>query len=146
MATHVFDVAAFRAMFPVYADPTKYPDPQLSGYFVMATMYINPDDRPIICGPQLQLALDLMTAHLLYSFDLLAAGKAQVSVTTGASIDKVSVSLQPPPIANAWQQWLSTSPYGLQLWALLEIAGIGGITVGGSDEREGFRKAGGVFL
>ena len=145
MAEHTFDSVAFRKQFPFFASERKYPDEQLSGYFTMATAYIYHWDWHGICPAQLQLALNLMTAHLAYSnYLLITNGGGTSGVVTGAGIDKVNVSLQAPPIKNAWQQWLSTTPFGLQLWALLRIVSRGGFVVGGLPERDAFRNVYGV--
>jgi len=145
MATHTFDVASFRLLFPAYANATKYPDDLLSGYFDMGTCYISPEDWPGLSGGCLQTALNLMTAHLLYLSDKAQKGSTQSGPTTSATVDRVSVTIAPPPIKNEWQNWLSLSPYGQQLWALLTVKAAGGFLVGGSDERSGFRVAGGFF-
>jgi len=47
-------------------------------------------------------------------------------VVTAATIDKISVTLMPPPGLNQWQWWLNQTPYGQQLLALLQIAAAGG--------------------
>lgn len=145
MAEHTFDSVAFRAQFPFFASELKYPDEQLSGYFTMATCYIYPHDWVGLSGDCLQLALNLMTAHLAYSNYLLVTnGSATSGVMTGAGIDKVNISLQAPPIKNAWQQWLSTTPFGLQLWALLRAVSRGGFVSGGLPERDAFRNVYGI--
>lgn len=145
MTTHVFDVGQFRAQFPAFANVTKYPDALLSGYFDMGTCYISPIDWPGLSGNCLQQALNLMTAHLVTLSTKANAGKSQSGPVSAASIDKVSVTMQPPPIKNEWQSWLATTPWGLQLWALLQVKAAGGFYVGGGIEREGFRTAGGFF-
>ncbi len=86
-----------------------------------------------------------MTAHLVWSDYLIRQGQTTAGMVTGATVSKVSVSITPPPSASAWQFWLSTSPYGLQLWAFLNIKSAGGAYVGGLPERTAFRKVGGVF-
>lgn len=144
MTEHTFDSVAFRAQFPVFTSATKYPDEQLSGYFTMATAYIFPSDWGGICGAQLQLALNLMTAHLTWSNQLLLAGNTSAAPVTSASIDKVSVSLQAPESKSAWAYWLNTTPYGKQLLALLRILSRGGGIVGGSPEGLAFRGVYGV--
>lgn len=145
MTEHTFDSVAFRKQFPFFASELKYPDEQLSGYFTMATAYIYPDDWCGITPAQLQLALDLMTAHLAYSnYLLITNGCGTSGIVTGAGIDKVNVSLQAPPIKNAWQQWLSTTPFGLQLWALLHAISRGGFVSGGLPERDAFRNVYGI--
>jgi hypothetical protein len=53
--------------------------------------------------------------------------------------------MQPPPETNQWQWWLSLSPWGQQLLALLLVKSAGGFYIGGFPERQGFRKAYGLF-
>lgn len=144
MTTHVFDVASFRSQFPEFANSTTYPDLQLSGYWTMAIQYMSPDDGYLLSGDVLQLALNLLTAHLAKSFTMINAGQTTVLVT-GSSEGSVSVSLTPPPSKNAFQWWLATTAYGMQLRSLLSIKTAGGFYIGGSIERSAYRKAGGVF-
>lgn len=142
---HALDVALFREQFPVFADDVKYPDAMIQMYWDMACCYVDPTDWCLLAGSCLQLALNLMTAHLVYLAGQTAAGSASSGVMQSATVDKVSVTVAVPPIKTAWQQWLAQSPYGLQLWALLTSKSAGGFMVGGYIERQGFRKAGGVF-
>lgn len=145
MAQHVFDVAAFRAAFPAFADPLKYPDATLQMWWTMAIQYITDYDNCLIEGDTLQLALNLMTAHLAQSFTMLANGNTSPGVVTGATEGSVSISMAPPPTKNMWQYWLATTPYGQQLLALLQTLVAGGFTIGGLPETSGFRRVGGVF-
>lgn len=141
MATQVFNVTAFKAQFPEFAatDPTA-----LQGYWDMGTAYLNPNDGWLMSGATLLLALNLMTAHMARIFTMIGAGQ-DAGVTTSASEGSVSVSLQPPPAKTAFQQWLSSTPYGLQLRALLNAKSAGGFYVAGLPELAAFRKVGGVF-
>lgn len=146
MALHTFDVAAFRAQFPQFADNMEYPDALLSGYFAMATSYVNANDGRSLNGDRLQLALNLMTAHLVVTFGIAAqTGGTNVGVITASTIDGVSITRQVPQTQSAWQSFLSPTTYGAQLIALLRLAGAGGLLVGGSCERRAFRGAGGGF-
>lgn len=143
---HVFAPVAFRAQFPAFASTTKYPDEQLSGYFTMASVFIYPIDWCALSGDTMQLALNLLTAHLAQINAATLRGNTATGIVTGASIDKVSVSLQAPATTSAWQAWLATTPYGMQLWALFSarkgcLRGV----VGGNAEREAFRRVGGGF-
>lgn len=149
-----FDVDAFRAMFPAFA-PDPPTDGTLSGYWTVATVYI--DDRDYNCwmlkGAQRALALNQMTAHIAQLYSLIAAAdvpaQAQIGLDQSATIDKVSVTVTPPPIKTgdqfAW--WLSLTPYGQMLLALLQAVTVGGFYTPGSvvPERSAFRKAGGLF-
>jgi hypothetical protein len=113
-------------------------------YFTMASQYISPTDGFMLSGDVLALSLNLMTAHLAKSFSMINLGQTSV-VVQGSSEGSVSVSLVPPPIKNAFQFWLSTTPYGMQLRALLNIQGAGGFFIGGLPERSAFRKVAGIF-
>jgi hypothetical protein len=85
-----------------------------------------------------------MCAHLTQLAQQIANG-TPMGVMSAASEGSVSITLQPPPVKSAFGYWLSTTPYGNELRMLLDIVGGVGFYVGGSCEREGFRKAGGVF-
>lgn len=136
------EVATFRELFPAFADPTEYPDAQVSGYFVMAECWLGEYLDGCPCRDQLYY---LLVAHLLYVAGTAASGESVGGVITSSSVGGVSVSVQTMPVRSAWQAWLAGSPYGLQLWALLRIRAGGGRYVGGSPERSGFRKTGGTF-
>lgn len=142
MAVHVFDVTAFQAQFPEFASTSPA---TLNGYWAMATQYITSADGCLFAGDALQLALYLMTAHIAKLMTDVSAGNTPGGPATGASEGSVSISMAPPPFRNGWQFWLSTTPYGQQLWALLSVRSAGGFYIGGSFERASFRKAGGVF-
>lgn len=142
---HTFDPVAFRSQFPYFASETKYPDEQLSGYFTMATIHIFPYDWMLACGDTLQRMLNLMTAHLAFRYNQLMAGNTTVGVLTGATIDKVNVSMQVPATVKAWQAWLASSPFGMELWALISAIRPRALAIGGLPERQGFRRVGGGF-
>lgn len=148
MAVHTFDVAAFRSQFVAFASTTLYPDVTLEGYFTMATAYIALWDNCGLSGARLDLALNLMTAHLAQIFTMIAATPLSptTGVQTSATIDKISVTYEAPPSGpSGWRYWLSTTPYGLQLWALLSARSVGGFYIGGSPEKAAIRKVGGRF-
>ena len=144
MAQHTLDIAAFRAMFPAFADTTKFPDASIIGWWTMGNQYIYSYDNCLITGDTLQLALNLMTAHLAQSFAMIGKG-TNPGIVTAATEGSVNVSMMPPPVKNGWQYWLATTPYGIQLWALLQSLTAGGFTIGGLPETSGFRRVYGVF-
>ncbi len=120
--------AAFRLLFPAFASTTQYPDSTIQIYWTTAMAYITTGYRNCYFGmkpAQQTLALNQMTAHLLYLSGLAVAGNTP-GVVVGATIDKVSVTLEPPPAPNQWQWYLNQSPYGQQLLALLQVASVGG--------------------
>lgn len=140
-AVIIFDPAAFRLAFPEFASLS---DATLQAYFDAGTCYVSPQDYGWLSGACRARALDLMTAHLAKLAAIIATGTLP-GLEQSASIDKISVTMTPPPLKNQWQWWLSLTPYGQQLLALLTARSVGGFYIGGLPERSAFRKVGGVF-
>lgn len=136
MAQIIFNPTAFRALFPAFADPTKYPDATMLAYADQASAYISDQTGGCCCSgmslKQQTLALNQMTAHLLFLSGIVAGGETP-GVLTGATIDKVSVQFEAPPSSNNWKFWLNQSPYGQALLALLLLAGVGGTYIPGGN-------------
>ena len=148
MAEHTLDIPTFRLLFPAFADATKFPDAYLDAQWTAATGYISPWDSWLVSGNSLQQGLNLLTAHLLQLNVLIAGGGTTptVGVLQSATIDKVTVTMVAPPTGTSgWGYWLATTPYGLQLWAMLKRLVGPGFYIGGRPERAAFRKVGGVF-
>lgn len=143
MTTHsTINLTTFRGLFPELSINS---DMQVNAVFSVAENYISADDVwNGFNGAALDYALQLMTAHLLKVGNAASSGNTQ-GVVVSSSVADVSVSLMPPPVKSGWQFWLSSTSYGLQLWALLSVRAAGGWTVGGSPESAAFRKAGGFF-
>lgn len=140
--TPLYNDANFRAQFPAFAVTTAFPMAMLQANWTMGTAYIV-GGRGWTC-PQLQLANDLMAAHLTLLSSNIAKGIPN-GVITSATEGTISIGIAPPPTKSAFGYWLSSTPYGAQLRALLlAVAGVG-LYVGGSLERASYRKAGGVF-
>ena len=145
MAAITFDVAAFRAAFPAFADSTQYPDLLLQNNFDAATNFASVYPCGVFQTVAGQTAnLNYLTAHITAVGDLIAAGSGPV-IVKDSKVGEVSVSLDPPKSNDAFQWWLNTTPYGLALRALLSAVTVGGITTGGSPERAAFRKVGGRY-
>ena len=142
---HTYNDALFRMQFPAFANTTAYPESLLSMYFTQATCYINAYDHCRLRGDCLQLALNLMTAHLAALNALDPSGGGGVGAVSSATIDKVSVTTQIPTAATAFRQFLIRTGFGQQLSALLSIKAVGGFMVGGSQERGSIRQAGGRY-
>ena len=141
------DTVAFRAMFPALADYSVYSNDMLLLWWDAAALHLS--EGWMLSGATYELARKLLTAHLVHlAHGIASSGSAGTSggAVQSASEGSVSVSFTTPPTRSGWQFWLSSSPYGLQLWALLSAASAGGLYIGGLPEREAFRKVGGVFV
>lgn len=141
MAAIVFDKAVFRDKFPEFATAA---DSRLDLYWDVATGYVSSNDYGRLNGNARGHALDLMTAHLVTLADMIAAGTTP-AIESGATVDKVAVTMTPPPVKSQWQYWLSLTGYGQMLLALLQSVAVGGLYIGGNPERAAFRKVGGGF-
>lgn len=153
------DYNQFRNRFPQFVDEDVFSDLKLGVFYDMAQQFIDSTDSPcrVLNGSQLALALQYMTAHLLYiaiqseSSDPddveggSGGGGDSGGFITSATIGEISVSKLAPPSKDGWDWWLNSSPYGSGLLALLQMLAAGGLSYGGLPEREGFRKIGGVF-
>lgn len=140
----VLSIPLFRSMFPAYSNVTTYPDALVTMNWEFATEYISADDYGVLSGNSRSRAIYLMTAHIFNLSDIIAGGQVPAMVS-GSSIDKISVSLTPPPITNQLHWWLSLTGYGAQLLALIRMKMAGGFYIGGSAEHSNFRKVDGSF-
>ena len=145
MAEHVFDITAFRQLFPVFDDATAYPDATLFAYWDRASVIIWPYDNWLISNGKLQYALDLLTAHIAAMATQIQNGNGAGGPVQSATEGSVSVSMLAPPVKDFWQFWLSKTPYGQELLALLEAICVGGFYFGGSPEGSAIRDVGGIF-
>jgi hypothetical protein len=139
-ATLTFDYTLFITQFPAFSNVTLYPQATIEMYWGIATFYIS--DNAVcgsLTGSARQYAINLMTAHLIYLAGLVAAGQTP-GVLQNATVDKVTVGLQPPKDPNQWQWWLNGSPYGAQLLALLQVASAGGYYIPGGEGLAGFSR------
>lgn len=126
MSTITFDIPAFRLAFPAFANSTTFPDELLQGYWDVAVLYISDNNYGKLIDAARARAINLLTAHLCNLFLKIDAGKATGNVQA-SSIDKISVTLTPPPIKNDFDFWLQQTPYGVQLLALLAVKSSGGM-------------------
>lgn len=138
------NITNFRTYYPAFSNVTTYPDATITINWGTATIYISAEDYGWLDGAQRERCLYLMTAHLTALADMIATGQTP-SMVSASSIDKISVSLAPPPVKNQFHWWLSLTAYGAQLLALMKMSAVGGMYVGGMAERSAFRKVGGVF-
>jgi hypothetical protein len=130
MSTIEFDPVIFRQQVPAYSNPVDYPDATLQAFWDAAVYYVSNENYGCLQGDRRRYALNLMTAHLVYISDMATSGQVPY-VLSASTIDKVQVSTVQVPLKNQWGWWLSTSPYGSQLWALLQVNSVGGFYAGG---------------
>lgn len=143
MSVYQFDVTQFRTLYPAFANVGAFPTATLQQFWYNALSYIEPYPTPNLYGYRRLQAINLMTAHLVALSVLIAAGQTP-GIVSGATIDKISVTLDPPPKPNQFQWWLNTTPYGQQLLAILQVNSTSGFYVGGSPQIGAFRGASGV--
>lgn len=138
----VFNPVRFRELFPAFQCTPAVSDADLQIQWDTATLYITNRYRAACCGLSLEQrtrALYLMTAHLAQIARLVSLGQTP-GIMSSATVDKVSVTLEPPKVDNQWQYWLQSTPYGQQLLALLQVASAGGCYYGGKPELAAFRR------
>lgn len=143
MAQVLLDIPLFRAQFCAFKDQGLYPDSCITVNWDMATCYFQ-DNNPCFTDSCTRLILNSLTAHLLELNNIITSGES-VGVVTSATIDKVTVTLAPPPGEDQWDRRLSSTPYGAQAQALMQGQGAGGYMVYGTPNNSAFRKLGGVF-
>jgi len=144
MSAIIFNPVLFREQFPAFQCTPPISDDTLQSYFDTATLYINNRIGGCVRSvttAQLQQLLYLMTAHIAALNRFIATGQT-VGIMVNATVDKVTVALEPPPATNQWQYWLQSTPYGQQLFALLQVIGIGGAYIGGNPEVSSIRRVG----
>ncbi len=140
----VLDIPKFRALYPEFKDAAKYLDVKLETDWELATCYVSDRNCGVMRGKCREQALMMMLAHLLKLGCMIENGDTP-AIVSSSTIDKISVTLTPPPVGDAWEWWLQTTPYGAQLVALLSAFAAGGLWVGGSPEQAAFRGVSGRF-
>lgn len=126
-----FNYAAFIQYYAQFSNDALYPKATLNLYWNEATTIVN--NNTYAGGLTLQQrtrALNLMTAHLAVLNGQAAAGQ-QGGLVQGATIDKVSVQLTPPPEATQFQWWCNQTQYGQMYLAMLDSASVGGFYFNG---------------
>lgn len=108
----------------------------INSYITQAQCYISTDDYGILKADARQLAIELMTAHLLTLWKRISEdGQSQATFVASANIGSVNVSLAPPNNHNQYEFWLNLTIYGTRLWALLSSVTPCGFYVAGSPQR-----------
>lgn len=131
-----FPLDKFKIMYPMFADMG---DELIQFVAEDALCYMN--DCGGKCTDQLWM---LLVAHMLHLRKQAGAGGLVGSVAS-ATIDKVSVSFNAPPVTSDASYWFSLSPFGQQFLALRGRCSSPVMYIGGSPERSAFRSVGGLF-
>jgi hypothetical protein len=142
------DLSAFRTQFPQFSNTACFPDVAVEGWWDTASTIVTtwPNSLFSTTIAQQTQSCNLMAAHIGGIFAAIAQGQP-LGVITDAAIDKIRVAVKPPPNPgdSQYQWWLSQTPYGQMLLALLNVITVGGLYVGGLPERAAFRRVGGGF-
>lgn len=127
-------VEEMRIFLRAFQDTAKYPQAMLEADIELALQYIHETDCCLLKGKTRRLAIYYMAAHIQTLQDKIASGDTSTGIQTSASIDKVSVSVAPPPYKDQYEYWLNQTPYGAMYLSLLNsVTGLG-VYVGGSNE------------
>lgn len=142
-----FDVDKFRKTFPAFANPLMYPNDGILAASELAGCYINVASRFWKCNDCQQTVWFLIAAHLLMINGTTGMpGVGYSGLLTNATVGSVSVGFSASSVdKSSLVTWLGKTPYGEQLLALWARLTAGGLYIGGSYERRGFRKYGGRF-
>lgn len=144
-AAITFNYSLFQLQIPSLANPVTYPEAAVENFWNIAINYVS-DTGNYGCmqGASRAYAINLMAAHLLYLQGLIAAGQVPALVQDSA-VDKIHVSLTPPPVKNQFDWWLSLTPYGQSLLALLQVSSVGGFYIGGSPQLSSLGYSNGFY-
>lgn len=122
----MIDAAKFRADFPEFGDPAKYPDSMVAFWLALAGKMLNAPRWADL----LDMGTELFVAHqlVLASRNQRSAGNVPAPIAA-KSVDKVSVTYDTSAVKleNAGH-WAATN-YGMQFWQLQQMAGAGGIQI-----------------
>ena len=119
------DIIKFRQNYPEFSSESEYPDSMLESKYLISSCYISNSSNFFIADDCLEVALQLMLAHVV-SLSVRVTQGAATGQVISASEDGVSVSFTAPSNSSQFSWWLNTTPYGQQLLALLEASFIGG--------------------
>lgn len=121
---------------------TEYPEFNTEAYtnicptaFRQAKTYISIKNDGRLKDDKRVLAIYLLTAHISLLNYRNQTGQGQSGAVASASVGEVNISYVQIPNLDSWSYWLSLTPYGLELLALLETLSCVPFYIGGSLER-----------
>ncbi|AHF72834.1 Phage protein [Candidatus Sodalis pierantonius str. SOPE] len=122
-------IETFRADFPVFADPLRYPDTQIRIRLDLADTLL--DEKRL--GKLFVYLVELFVAHYLTLFAadnrsavIGGAGGANSGVVSSKSVDKVSVSYDNSATLNPSAGFWNNTRYGAEFYQYLCLLGAGG--------------------
>ncbi len=136
MQTVTVSLSDFYAQFPIFNADTYSSICPLC--FDRSQIYISSTYKNSVrlVGDKRALAIYLLTAHMSFLTLNNQNNTGQLGQIGSASVDGVSIGyVQLPTSTDAFSYWLTLSPYGLELLALLETLTAVPFYVGGSLER-----------
>lgn len=124
MASVVFNIAEFRAIYPQFSELT---DAQLTAAFDDACLYLSNDDASPVANLTLRKSmLYKITCHLL---TLAQRGGGVTGAVTSASEGSVSTSFSPLQSGNENAAWWNQTNCGAAFWQLWRRFARGGYYV-----------------
>ena len=108
-------------------------NPIIETMITRALNYFSPFS--VLCGERKQYAVFLLTAHFLTLQNNINDSETSGGLQTGASIDKVSVTVAPPPFSDGFEYFMNQTVYGQQLLAFLNNLSAVPNLIGGSFQR-----------
>lgn len=134
----IFPLADFRLLYPQFAG---FSDELVSLLSEQAVCYFSTS-----CGTDCVNQLWMLAvAHMLQLRQNEMDGNTASGAVTSATIDKVSVSFAQAPSGTSSQHWFNLTPFGQQFLVQNKRCNGGVRFIGGSRERQAFRKTGGRF-
>lgn len=124
MSEVVITLSDFRTAFPEFNNTTTYPDALCNRFLTQAQSYCSTTNFRIKPATRI-LLIQLMTAHLitLAQIDPTTHQVSSMGDITGfetsANVGGVSVTLQAPIARDGFEQWINSTGYGQQYWAIL---------------------------
>lgn len=126
-------IAQFRTNFPEFADPVRFPDPELTFWLTLAGLLLNADRW----GEVIDYGAQLYMAHNL-ALEAMAKKQAAAGGIPGAasgmlnskSVDKVSAGYDTSSVAEEFGGNWNLTTFGQRLYRLMQQFGAGPVQVG----------------
>ena len=123
-----YTAQVFISQFPEFENADN-----IDLYINRALLYF--DRHCAFCKERKQYAVFLLAAHFLALQDNINNGESAGGLQTGASIDKVSVSVAPPPYSDSADYFFNQTVYGQELLAFFDMIAALPAFIGGSFNR-----------